>query len=189
MTFESDWSKTVVCILPTRSFTQSAKVWPWPLTPWPKIKRVPPNIIHNLHAKFESDWAKPVVCIASTRQSATDGRTHPLTYSPNHTRTAALLYPLKRCCEGIITKDRTTSHFYTPRNQVRGGILESPCPSVRLSSAFGFPVHNCFPFTPTIMKLHMQTSHESRMCPTDFEVKRSKVKVTMHKLLKMVSGA
>ena len=35
-----------------------------------------------------------------------------------------------------------------------------------------------------IMKLHMQTTHESRMCPIDFEVKRSKVKVTMHKLLK-----
>ena len=50
-------------------------------------------------------------------------------------------------------------------------------------------LHNCFPFTPIIMKLHMQTPHESRMCPIDFEVKRSKVKVTMHKLLKMVSGA
>ena len=37
------------------------------------------------------------------------------------------------------------------------------------------------------MKLHMQTPHESRMFPIDFEVKRSKVKVTMHKLLKMVS--
>ena len=36
------------------------------------------------------------------------------------------------------------------------------------------------------MKLHMQTPHEARMCPIDFEVKRSKVKVTMHKLLKMV---
>ena len=35
------------------------------------------------------------------------------------------------------------------------------------------------------MKLHMQTPHDSRMYPIDFEVKRSKVKVTMHKLLKM----
>ena len=34
----------------------------------------------------------------------------------------------------------------------------------------------------------MQTPHDSRMCPVDFEVERSKVKVTMHKLLKMVSG-
>ena len=33
----------------------------------------------------------------------------------------------------------------------------------------------------------MQTPHESRICPIDFEVKRSKVKVTMHRLLKMVS--
>ena len=24
-------------------------------------------------------------------------------------------------------------NYYTPRNEVRGGILESPCPSVRLS--------------------------------------------------------
>ena len=51
--------------------------------------------------------------------------------------------------------------------------------SARLSSTFGFPAHNCFPFTPIIMKLHMQTPHESRMCPINFEVKRSKVKVTM----------
>ena len=68
--------------------------------------------------------------------------------------------------------------YYTPRNEVMGGILESTCPSVRpsfrLSSAFGFPAHNCFPFTPIIMKLHMQTPHESRMCPIDFEVKRSR---------------
>ena len=76
-----------------------------------------------------------------------------------------------------------------PRNEVRGvywnhHVRLSVCPS-----AFGFPAHNCFPFTPIIMKLHMQTPHEARMCPIDFEVKRSKVKVTMHKLLKMVSGA
>ena len=63
-------------------------------------------------------------------------------------------------------------------------------PSVRPSVVlFGFPAHNYFPFTPIIMKLHMQTPHEARMCPIYFEVKRSKVKVTMHKLLKMVSGA
>ena len=37
-----------------------------------------------------------------------------------------------------------------------------------------FLTHNCFPFTPIIMKLHMQTPHESRMCPIDFEVKRSR---------------
>ena len=77
---------------------------------------------------------------------------------------------------------------YTPRNEVRGvywnhhvrlSVRQSVCPSVRPSvcpAAFGFPAHNCFPFTPIIMKLHMQTPHESRMCPIDFEVQRSKVK-------------
>ena len=35
--------------------------------PWPKINRVSPLIIHNLHVKFESDWAKTVVSIVSTR--------------------------------------------------------------------------------------------------------------------------
>ena len=41
--------------------------WPWPLTPWAKINRVPPLIIHNLHMKLESDWVKTVVAIMSTR--------------------------------------------------------------------------------------------------------------------------
>ena len=48
--------------------------WPWPLTPWPKINRVPPLIIHNLHVKFESDCSKTVITIVSIRsytQSAT----------------------------------------------------------------------------------------------------------------------
>ena len=63
--------------------------------------------------------------------------------------------------------------FIPPATKL-GGILESPCPSVRLSSAFGFPAHNCFPFTLIIMKLHMQTPHETRMCPIDFEVQRSR---------------
>ena len=65
--FESDWTKTVVCIVSTRSNTQDCKSWPWPLTLWPKIKRVPQLIIHNLHVKFESNWTKTVVCILSTR--------------------------------------------------------------------------------------------------------------------------
>ena len=51
----------------------------------------------------------------------------------------------------------------------------------------GILVHNCFPFTPIFMKLHMQSPHESSMCPMKFRVKRSKVKVTMQGLLKMVS--
>ena len=52
-----------------------------------------------------------------------------------------------------------------------------------------FLAHNCFPFTPIFMKLHMQSPHESSMDPMDFGVKRSKVKVTMQGLLKKVSGA
>ena len=40
--------------------------WPWPLTPWPQIKRVPPLIMKNLYLKFESDWAKSLVCIVPT---------------------------------------------------------------------------------------------------------------------------
>ena len=52
-----------------------------------------------------------------------------------------------------------------------------------------FQANNWFPFTPIFMKLHMQSPHESSMDPMDFGVKRSKVKVTMQGLLKMVSGA
>ena len=52
-----------------------------------------------------------------------------------------------------------------------------------------FQAHNCFPFTPIFMKIHMQSPHESSMDPMDFRVKSSKVKVTMQGLLKMVSGA
>ena len=51
-----------------------------------------------------------------------------------------------------------------------------------------FQAHNCFPFSPILMKLYMQSPHESSMCPMKFGVKRSKVKVTMQGLLKMVSG-
>ena len=48
-----------------------------------------------------------------------------------------------------------------------------------------FMLNNCFSFTPIIMKLHIKTPHEWRMCSSDFGVKRSKVKVTMHWFLKM----
>ena len=46
--------------------------------------------------------------------------------------------------------------------------------------------HNCFPFTRIIMQHHTKTHHESMICPFDFWVKRSKVKVTMHWLQKIV---
>ena len=52
-----------------------------------------------------------------------------------------------------------------------------------------FQAHNCFPFSPILMKLYMQSPHESSMFPMKFGVKRSKVKVEMQELLKMVSGA
>ena len=55
--------KTVVCIVPTRPYTQSAKV---DLEHCSKINTVPPLIINNFHVKFESDEAKTVVCIVST---------------------------------------------------------------------------------------------------------------------------
>ena len=61
--------------------------WLWPLIPWPKIKSVPPLIIHNLHVKFESAWSKTVVAIVSTRLSVTDPPTRPRTHSLTHPST------------------------------------------------------------------------------------------------------
>ena len=43
-----------------------------------------------------------------------------------------------------------------------------------------FPEYNLLCNQPMILKLHTLTPHESRMCPIDFEVKRSKVKVMAH---------
>ena len=49
-----------------------------------------------------------------------------------------------------------------------------------------FPDNNWLCNQPMIMKLHTLTPHESRMCPIDFGVKRSTVKVMAHGYLKMV---
>ena len=49
-----------------------------------------------------------------------------------------------------------------------------------------FPDHNWLCNPPMIMKLHTLAPHESRMCPIDFGVKRSTVKVMAHGYLKMV---
>ena len=65
-------------------------------------------------------------------------------------------------------------HVIIPPTTKLGGGYTGIALSVRLSSAFRFPAHNCFPFTPIIMKRHMQTPHEARMCPIDFEVKKSR---------------
>ena len=101
--FESNLAKTVVCIVPRRFYTQSAK-FDLDLRPlWPKINR----------EKFESKLAKIVAYIVpiilhktkrdrQTRGRSRDGQTaHALT---QHTLTAALLYPLQRYCKGIDIK-------------------------------------------------------------------------------------
>ena len=49
-----------------------------------------------------------------------------------------------------------------------------------------FPYDNWLCYQPMIMKLHTLTPHESRMCPIDFGVKRSTVKVMAHDYLKIV---
>ena len=49
-----------------------------------------------------------------------------------------------------------------------------------------FPDDNWLCNQPMIMKLHTLTPHESTMCPIDFGVKRSTVKVMAHGYLKMV---
>ena len=43
-------------------------------------------------------------------------------------------------------------------------------------------MHNCFPFTPILMKVYRYTPNESRMGP-DIGVKRSKVKITKKKFI------
>ena len=72
--------------------------WPWPLTPLTEINRFPDLNIQNFRLKFESGLAKTVLCIMTTRESMTDIQTH----SPNHTWTAALLYPVQWYFKGII---------------------------------------------------------------------------------------
>ena len=67
--------------------------------------------------------------------------------------------------------------FYTPPAMKLGGYTGITM-SVRLcvDAWLGKMVqsNNCFPFTPIIMKHHIQTPDESRMWPSDFGVKKSK---------------
>ena len=80
------------------------------------------------------------------------------------------LQDVRLASTGLIIPPATKLGGYTGITMsVRPSIHPSVCPAT-----FGFPAHNCFPFTPIIMKLHMQTPHEARMCPIDFEVKRSR---------------
>jgi hypothetical protein len=59
----------------------------------------------------------------------------------------------------------------------------SVCPSTRWLSD-----DNSRTLRPRIMKLHRYIDHDSQMTPIDFEVTRSKVKVTVTRNSKMVSG-
>ena len=140
--------------------------------------------------KCYPDWPSGYKAMARTRCEQTDGRTDRQTNRHRQGDSYIPCFPTNKTSFQSARLERK-HHDYTPCNEVRGGVYWNHHVrlSVRLSSAFVYPAHNCFPFTPIIMKLHMQTPHESRMCTIDFEVKRSKVKVTMHKLLKMISGA
>ena len=64
--FESDWAKTIDCIVSTRSHTQSAKVDLWPRDPKSIGFLLSSSTTHH-NVKFESDWAKIVVYILPTR--------------------------------------------------------------------------------------------------------------------------
>ena len=51
-----------------------------------------------------------------------------------------------------------------------------------------FPDYNSITLMPRIMKLHVYIDHDSQMTTIDFEVTRSKVKVTVTRNSKMVYG-
>ena len=85
-----------------------------------------------------------------------------------------------------------TEHFnpecilLCPPSKKRGYIilLMSVCPSVCMSvcpSTRWFPDDNSRTLRPRIMKLHRYIDHDSQMTPIDFQVTRSKVKVTVPK--------
>ena len=108
--FESDWAKTVVVIVSTRSYTQSAIV---DLDLWPRDQNQNGSSSHHSQLTCEVwKWlvkncsryrVHKVKCDGTTHEhTPTHQPTNPLTQSPNHPRTAKLLYPLQRCCEGII---------------------------------------------------------------------------------------
>ena len=81
----------LVCIVPRRQSMADRRTHAptHPSTHEPKIIRVPPLNINNLHVKFESDLAKTVVCAHKVKCNQqtdwwTDGRTYPLTHKPPH---------------------------------------------------------------------------------------------------------
>ena len=71
--FESDRTKTAVCIVPTMFYTQSTNI---DLALWPRDAK---SIGFLLSSSTTYMWRLivTVICILPTRQNATDGRTHP----------------------------------------------------------------------------------------------------------------
>ena len=89
--FESDWAKTVVCIV-SRFYRQSAK---FDLDFKKSFDPVTQNpiIIHNLHVKFESDWTKTDQSVLHAQKEK-----YAYTHSTNQTQTIILL---QGCSKGI----------------------------------------------------------------------------------------
>ena len=87
-----------------------------------------------------------------------------------------------------------TSHAVSPwvkyvPYEIKGQNVKGQGHNARITENGFWRITDRIPFTPILMKLHMQSPHESSMDPMDFGVKSSKVKVTMQRLLKKVSGA
>ena len=87
----------------------------------------------------------------------------------------------------ILSKSHTISTFIImpPPFEEEGYIVLHM--SVRPSTRW-FPDDNSRTLRPRIMKLHRYIDHDWQMTPIDFQVTRSKVKVTVTRHSKMVSG-
>ena len=67
--------------------------WPWPLTPWPKINRVPPLINPQLTGEVWK-WSGKNCRPYRAHKVKCDGRTDASTHSLTHARTHSLIQPL-----------------------------------------------------------------------------------------------
>ena len=131
-------------------------LWPFDL----KIYRAHPCLMGSLHVKFHDDKCKGKAVM--------------------HRKPFLVIYALWPWPLTFLTS-KSIGHIYiismtqpryTPRNEVRGGILESPCPSVCPSvcpAAFGIPAHNCFPFTKIQFIYSTFQSITSGTVPSDWE--------------------
>ena len=70
-----------------------AQSWPWPLTLWPKVKRIFLLIINNFCVKFENDCTK--LKSVSHREKYYESCTH----TPNHSNSHITFSPQYRCKE------------------------------------------------------------------------------------------